>query len=100
MASAKTTTNHDEIRKWVEERGGCPARVKGTGGKSDAGLLRIDFPGFSGQDSLEKVPWEEFFKTFDENDLAFLHQDRTEDGKESRFFKFVERQGAAERKAA
>ncbi len=34
MAKAKTshesntTTDHDEIRKWVEERGGSPAIVK------------------------------------------------------------------------
>lgn len=96
MASAKITTNHDEIRKWVEDRGGCPARVKGTGGRNDAGLLRIDFPGFSGRDTLEKVPWDEFFRTFEENDLAFLHQDRTEGGQESRFFKFVQRESPAQ----
>jgi hypothetical protein len=27
MSESKTTTNHDEIRRWVEERGGRPARV-------------------------------------------------------------------------
>ena len=29
-SEAKVTTDHKEIRKWVEERGGHPARVKGT----------------------------------------------------------------------
>jgi hypothetical protein len=31
-AESKTTTDHDEIKKWVESRGGKPATVKGTGG--------------------------------------------------------------------
>jgi len=84
MSEAKTTTNHDEIRKWVEERKGRPAvvRTKGKGG-----ILRIDFG--KPEDSLEEISWEQFFEIFDENDLAFLHQDKTEDGKTSRFSKFV-----------
>ncbi len=96
MAKAKssqtsnTTTNHDEIRKWVEERGGRPAIVKGTE-RGDSALLRIDYPGYSGEDTLEEISWEEFFEIFDENDLAFLHQDETQDGGQSRFSKFVSR---------
>ena len=87
MAEAKRTTNHDEIRKWVEDHGGKPSHVKATGGKNDVGLLRIDFPGFSGKDSLEEISWDDFFKAFDENDLAFLYQD----DKDSKFNKFVSR---------
>ena len=34
---------------------------------------------------------DEFFRKFDESDLAFLYQDRTKDGKVSRFHKFVHR---------
>ena len=33
--SAHTTTDHDFIRRWVEERGGKPSRVKRTGGGDD-----------------------------------------------------------------
>ena len=91
MSEAITTTNHNEIRKWVEERGGHPARVKGTEDRSGGGLLRIDFPGYSGEQSLEQISWEEFFKEFENSSLAFLHQDKTEDGKESRFSKLVSR---------
>src|SRR5204862_3911787 len=86
---SQKTTNHDEIRKWVEERKGRPAAVKATERKGDPGLLRIDFPGYSGEDSLEPISWEEFFKKFDENTLAFLYQEETRDGKPSRFFKFI-----------
>lgn len=44
---SKTTTDHQEIRRWVSERGGYPARVKAAQ-KDDCGLLRIDYPGYSG----------------------------------------------------
>ena len=42
-------------------------------------------------DRLEEIEWDEFFRKFEESDLAFLHQDRTGDGKLSRFHKFVRR---------
>ena len=89
--SAKATIDHDEIRAWVEERGGCPARVKRSGRGGDPGILRIDYTGYSGKDTLEKIPWDEFFRWFDENELAFLHQDTTAGGKTSRFCKLVRR---------
>ena len=91
MSTSKTTTNHNEIQRWVEERGGHPARVKGTENKKSAGVLRIDYPGYSGEESLEPITWDEFFDGFDENDLAFLYQDKTADGKQSRFSKLVSR---------
>ena len=99
---SKVTTNHGEIQRWVEERGGSAARVKGTEGRTDGGLLRIDYPGFTGEDSLEAITWEEFFKTFDEHNLAFLYQDKTKDGKVSRFSKFIDKDSeeASKTKAA
>ena len=88
-SSSNTTTDHDEIRAWVEERGGKPAMVKGTSKKkSDAGILRIDFPGYTGEGTLEEIGWDEFFQKFDEGNLQFLYQTETADGKESRFNKF------------
>ena len=96
-AEAKVTTDHNEIRQWVEERNGRPARVKGTESKSSAGLLRIDYPGFSGEDTLEEISWEEFFDAFETNGLAFLYQEETRDGSESRFSKLVDRDTVKER---
>ena len=47
-SKSQVTTDQNEIRRWVEERGGRPAVVKSTRGKADdVGILRIDFPGFS-----------------------------------------------------
>jgi hypothetical protein len=94
MSSSKSTTNHDEIRKWAEARGGKPATVKRTESNGEAGVLRIDFPGYSGSDSLEEISWEEFFKKFDEKQLAFLYQDETSSGEQSRFFKLLSRETA------
>lgn len=87
MSEATTTTDHDTIRSWVEERGGKPAKVSDTGG--DGGVLRIDFD--PPDDGLETIEWEEFFRIFDDRKLAFLHQDKTEGGETSRFNKFVDR---------
>ena len=84
-SEAKVTTDHDEIREWVEERGGHPSQVKGTE------LLRIDYPGYSGEERLEEISWDDFFKAFEENNLAFLYQEKTKDGKQSRFSKLVDR---------
>ncbi|RJR34334.1 MAG: hypothetical protein C4576_26485 [Desulfobacteraceae bacterium] len=91
---SKTTTDHNTIKKWTEKRGGRPATVKNTERKGEeAGILRIKFAeGNGNEESLEEIPWEEFFDKFEESDLAFLYQDSTKDGKESRFFKFVRRE--------
>ncbi|MFN2533321.1 MAG: hypothetical protein ABR555_18715 [Pyrinomonadaceae bacterium] len=97
-AEARVTTDHDEIRRWVEERGGNPARVKSTGSKDDVGLVRIDYPGFSGGDTLEEISWEEFFEAFEENNLAFLYQEETKSGNESRFSKLITRASASKEK--
>ena len=90
-ASSQKTTDHDEIRRWVEERGGRPATVAGTHDKEEAGILRIDFPGVGDDSKLEEISWEEFFEKFDGENLGFLHQDETGDGSTSRFHKFVNR---------
>jgi hypothetical protein len=90
--SGNITTDHEFIQRWVEERNGKPSRVIGTGGGEDPGMLRIDFPGYSGEGTLEEIPWEEFFEKFDENQLAFLYQEKTSSGELSRFNKFVRRE--------
>ncbi len=63
-SSSKTTTDLKVIQKWAEERGGKPSRVKSTADDDDGGrVLRIDFPGYSGKDSLEEISWEEWYET-------------------------------------
>ena len=86
---AKTTTDHDEIRRWAEERGGKTDTVRGTGEGEEAGVPRI---AFTDNEDLQAIDRDEFFDKFEEANLAFLYQDNTADGKPSRFFKFVERE--------
>ncbi|MBV8193446.1 MAG: hypothetical protein JOY64_32565 [Alphaproteobacteria bacterium] len=89
MAQAKKITDHDEIRQWAEERGGRPACVKRTEDKRGSCVLRFDFA--EKDPALEDISWDEFFRIFDENELALLEQDKTASGKISRFSKFVNR---------
>jgi ferritin-like metal-binding protein YciE len=86
------TTDHEEIRQWAESRGAHPACVKGTGKRGGTGMIRLDFPGFSGQNSLQEITWDEFFEQFDNNELALIYQDKTAGGKQSNFNKLVRRE--------
>jgi hypothetical protein len=88
MSSATTTTDHDEIRQWVEDRGGRPTIVADTDDNGrEGGLLRIDFG--EKDEALEEIGWDRFFEIFDDNDLAFLRGEG-----DSRFNKFVARESA------
>jgi len=91
MASASKTTDHDEIRSWVEEHEGKPASVRATSEGDDPGVLRIDFPGGTGEEQLEHISWDDWFAKFDETDLAFLYQQEKASGEDSTFFKLVSR---------
>ena len=88
----KTTTDHDEIRRWADERGGRPVRVPGVFGKvADATDLRIDFLFDKYDDDLEQITWEDFFAQFDRETMALVYQTETEGGAMSRFGRIVRR---------
>ena len=89
MAEAKTTTDHETIRQWAEERDGTPASVIGTSTGDEPGILRIDFPDSDQNEELESIEWDEIFAKIDDADLEFLYQETTDDGSVSRFCKFV-----------
>lgn len=91
QSATKQTTDHDEIRRWVEEHGGRPAAVRGTGNDGDPGVLRIDFPGGAGDAELEPIDWDTWFEKFDEQQLAFVYQEQKAGGEDSTFFKLVKR---------
>ncbi|MFL5925998.1 MAG: hypothetical protein ACJ77E_03580 [Gaiellaceae bacterium] len=86
MASATTTTSQDAIRRWVEERGGRPARVADTGRRRRP---RASFGSTSASPTKasRRSRGIEWFRAFDGNELAFLHDDDSE----SRFNKLVSR---------
>lgn len=91
-AKERILIDHDEIRRWAEERGAVPTRVKGTGGPNDVGILRLHFPEYSQEDEkLEEISWDEFFDEFDRKKLALLVEDRTPEGQRSNFNKIISR---------
>lgn len=97
MASKQNVTiDHEFIRKWAEERGARPAAVERTASDGDIGIIRLDFPGYSGSDSLVEISWDEFFEKFEEKELALVYQDKTADGQKSNFNKLVSRSSVAE----
>ena len=55
------------------------------------GVLRIDFPGGAGKTGWRAHRWDRWLEYFDQNDLAFVYQQRKADGEESTFFKLVRR---------
>lgn len=90
---AQTTTDHQAIRKWAEKHGGKPAAVKRTHQGGDVGIVRIMFPRSpqSEHDGLVEISWDEFFKEFDEGELALLYEE------DSMFSKIVGRDTIARR---
>jgi len=96
--ASRILTDHDEIRQWAEERNANPACVRGTGRKkNDMGMIRLDFPGYSGARSLQEIDWDDWFRQFDDNHLALVVQDSTARGQRSNFNKIIGRETAQAR---
>ncbi len=95
--AAHPLTDHEEIRRWAESRGAVPSCVRGAGGGEDVGMIRLDFPGYSGEESLQEVSWDDWFQKFDESDLALMVQDVEFGGQPSNFNKLVKRTTAEQR---
>lgn len=96
MALSKTTQDHDAIRQWAESRGAIPSEVAATQHADDPGILRFEFPkAHPHKDSaLQEISWEDFFRKFDENQLALVYQEQTADGEKSNFNKLVKAENA------
>jgi hypothetical protein len=88
---SKTTTDHETIRRWTQERGGRPAAVRSTRKGDETGMIRVDFAGSSGGDALEEITWDEFFEKFDDSDLEFVYEEQTPQGAKSNFNRLVKR---------
>jgi hypothetical protein len=76
-SKSRVTIDHDEMKRRVESKGGCPASVKGTGRGDDPGIRRVDFPGSRRVETLQRMSWNEWFRWFDKNKLAFVYDPDT-----------------------
>lgn len=83
MAETLTLTDHETIRDWAAARAGSPAIVDTSPEAGTQPMLRIVFGQQAYEDSenadrpmgaggLELVEWDEWFRLFDENDLALV----------------------------
>jgi predicted HTH domain antitoxin len=79
------TTDHEVIRQWAKARKAVPATVEGTEHDGHLGVLRLNFPGYSG-DRLTEVSWNDWFDAFDKRRLNFIYQQKQTSGKRSNFF--------------
>lgn len=62
----RLTADHGEIRRWVEEHGGCPAREPVRVGRD---RLTVSFDG----GERERLSWDDFFDRFEREGLAFAY---------------------------
>lgn len=85
MSQAMTTQDHAIIRAWAEARGACPATILPR--DRDKAIPRLEFR--ATDENLADASWEPFFRAFDQHKLAFHYQERTDDGRTSRFYQFV-----------
>jgi hypothetical protein len=76
-ALKRSLTDPEERRQCVDEPGAIPAREQEPRSVTHASLIRFDFPGNIGEQSLEAIGWEEWFEKFKESNLALLVQDET-----------------------
>jgi hypothetical protein len=89
-SGSRTTTDHDEIREWADAHGGRPVRSAAVSAEGAQGTLGIDFFGGRADRSLEPLGWDEWFRIFDEDNLALLIRDEHSGGA-GRLFEFVRR---------
>ena len=99
MANTITLTNHDEIRDWTAARAGSPALSDASGTEEPQPVLHLVFgqiayqeagEGVDRPDGLTVVDWEEWFRLFDELQLALVVNVETPGQRES-FHEFIRR---------
>lgn len=89
-AEKRKTTDHEEIRAWVEQHNGFPASRQGTL-EAGAAEPEIDFPSSGDDEALNHIEWDAWLTTFEQQDLALLYQPGTEPGDGTPFYSLVPR---------
>lgn len=72
------TTDHGEIKEWMEKHQGTPSIIDQPNAAQDKIGIRVDFPGtadeaFLAEGKYRKATWDEFFSVFDERRLRFVY---------------------------
>ncbi|MEI9424063.1 hypothetical protein O7A70_23105 [Mesorhizobium sp. Cs1299R1N1] len=105
MADTITLTDHDAIRSWAAGRAGFPAIVDISPEAGTQPMLRLVFGqnAYQDQDQPERpvnaggyelVEWDEWFKLFEEQQLALVVA-ADEPGRREEFHELIRRDGKA-----
>ncbi len=89
-SKTKTTIDHDEIRRWVEEHHGRPTTADPPA-EGFPGVLQIAFPERGNEAAIDELSWMEFFGKFEDQELAFIYELEPPGQATSHFAKFVPR---------
>lgn len=89
MKDTVSTINHNEIKNWAEERKGTPASLKEPSAEASNLILRILFDHEKNVDQVKNISWEQFFKLFEQHQLAFVYKHENFGGKNSNAHRFV-----------
>lgn len=98
MTSYRVTTDTAEIKNWVESHEGTPAVI----GEGSEEMVRIDFPGKEDERELSKakrsreVSWDDFFKVFEDKELAFIYYPNKDVNDPTFSYRFIKRQNVEE----
>lgn len=93
----KTIVNHAEIKAWAEKYRGSPEIIDHPNSQGDKVGIRLNFPGSSDEkffsaDTLPRgISWDEFFKIFEEQKLAFMYTDVEKVPDPSYAYRFIKR---------
>ena len=89
----KYTIDNDEIRAWIEEKGGIPTTIKGMSedeedGVESADMLHISFD--PTDPNMVEMDWEEFFERLENENLALVYDPEANED-EAREFELVDK---------
>lgn len=92
----KLAETNEEIKSWVENKGGKPAIVDDPSIVNDTKGLRIDWPGekdetmLSGtREQTRDISWEEFFGFMERHHLGFMYSEDAKGVSLTSQYKFV-----------
>lgn len=92
----KVTINHEEIQAWVEKHHGTAQLIDEIDATGDSVGIRIDFPGTKDdmlidREKYRKATWEDWFKVFEQQNLAFGYDDEIQPDDQNRLYRFEKR---------
>ena len=92
MKDTISTTDHNEIKNWAEERKGIPSSLENPDEDASNLILRILFSDDKKVEQAKQISWDEFFKRFEEHKLAFVYKHENFGGELTNFHRFVFRE--------